>query len=122
MDVIDDIVGEAHEIKKVNPYLAYGLPLHRLREFGCANSLLDLLDETALSVAQVHQLVGLIYGDLGAAVPHPSIDWQAFIQALDGAQRKDPGGNVWDPCRNRVVPWFDLRSLSRKYGPGCLLM
>ena len=34
LDVLDDFVGEAIEIYQFNPWLTYGLPLHRAREFG----------------------------------------------------------------------------------------
>eukprot|EP00596_Hydrurales_sp_CCMP1899_P002650 CAMPEP_0119044152 /NCGR_PEP_ID=MMETSP1177-20130426/29073_1 /TAXON_ID=2985 /ORGANISM="Ochromonas sp, Strain CCMP1899" /LENGTH=258 /DNA_ID=CAMNT_0007013745 /DNA_START=18 /DNA_END=791 /DNA_ORIENTATION=+ len=34
MDIIDDQFGEAREINRLNNWLTYGEPLHRLREFG----------------------------------------------------------------------------------------
>lgn len=34
LDVLDDFVGESKEVFTANPWLNYGLPLHRLREFG----------------------------------------------------------------------------------------
>lgn len=56
MDVIDDLCGEAAEIYRKNPFLSYGEPLHRLREFGCSVKELDLLDETTLSLEQIRRL------------------------------------------------------------------
>jgi hypothetical protein len=49
MDVFDDFVGEAKEIATHNPWLNYGEPLHRLREWGVHLRELDLLDEDKLT-------------------------------------------------------------------------
>ncbi len=56
MDVLDDLSGEAEEIAEHNPWLTYGEPLHRLREFGIPVKELDLLDESKLSLEQVRQM------------------------------------------------------------------
>merc|ERR1712113_769582 len=48
MDVLDDYVGECKEVRKMNPWLVYGLPLQRFREFGCHIKCFDLLDECPL--------------------------------------------------------------------------
>jgi hypothetical protein len=53
MDVLDDLEGEAKEIMRVNPWLTYGEPLHRIREFGIPIKELDLLDESALDMDQI---------------------------------------------------------------------
>jgi hypothetical protein len=50
MDVLDDHSGEAKEIHKVNPFLIYGEPLHRMREFGVSMKEFDLIDEKTLSL------------------------------------------------------------------------
>ena len=46
LDILDDCTGEATEIAKINPWLTYGEPLHRMREFGVTMKELDMLDET----------------------------------------------------------------------------
>ncbi len=56
MDVLDDLSGEAQEIAEHNPWLTYGEPLHRLREFGCPVRELDLLDEMPLTLEQIRQM------------------------------------------------------------------
>jgi hypothetical protein len=56
MDVIDDLSGEAREIHRFNPWLTYGEPLHRLREFGCSIKEFDLLDEKKLTMDQIRRV------------------------------------------------------------------
>lgn len=53
MDVLDDYFGEAQEIHKVNPWLTYGEPLHRLREFGVTLKEMDKIDESLLSTDEM---------------------------------------------------------------------
>jgi hypothetical protein len=48
MDVLDDLVGESQEVYELNPWVTYGEPLHRLREFGVRMKALDLIDEATL--------------------------------------------------------------------------
>ena len=51
-DVIDDFESEAKEVHAKNPWLTYGLPLHRLREMGFLNKVVDELDEIALPLSK----------------------------------------------------------------------
>ena len=60
MDVLDDPIGEAKEIQKVNNWLNYGLPLHRLREFGITAKEMDALDEAKLTTEQMRAFCGFL--------------------------------------------------------------
>jgi len=57
MDVLDDLASEAKEVTYYNPWLTYGEPLHHLRMFGIAIKEFDLLDETPLTMEQMHVVV-----------------------------------------------------------------
>ena len=122
LDVIDDLTGEAKEVHAHAPYLAYGLALHRLREFGTTNKLIDLLDERPLSQHEILDLVALILGSTAKdQLPHPQLDWKHFLKDLGRLQSLVP--EVWDPIHNKKKPWFDLRKLSRALGPpNCNIM
>lgn len=57
MDILDDFEGEAKEIHQHNPWLVYGEPLHRLREWGITLKEFDLLDEAKLSSEQMRAII-----------------------------------------------------------------
>ncbi|KAJ8612849.1 hypothetical protein CTAYLR_002093 [Chrysophaeum taylorii] len=122
LEVLDDLSGEAAEVHSHSPYLAYAAPLHRLREFGTLYKLVDVLDERPLEKHELLDLVALILGDdVREHLPHPQIDWRAFLQGLDKLQADVP--TVWDPIRHRRRPWFNIRALNRAFGDGlCVLM
>ena len=61
MDVLDDLFGEAAEVYENNKWLAYGEPMHRLREFGIPVKEIDLLDESVLSLDQIRCFCQMMY-------------------------------------------------------------
>lgn len=56
MDVLDDIFSESQEVSSLNPWLTYGEPLHRMREFGISLKEMDLIDEAELSSEQMRSV------------------------------------------------------------------
>jgi len=118
MDVLDDLEGEAAEVNEAQPWLTYGAPLHRLREWGTSNKLFDLLDERPLAQHELPGFASLILGEAACdGLPHPSLDWAGFLKALDKAQAS--AKDVWDPARKRPRPWFSIRKLNKAHGGSC---
>lgn len=56
IDVLDDQYGDAAEVNTHNPWLTYGEPLHRLREFGAIMKEMDIIDESTVSSEQMRIL------------------------------------------------------------------
>jgi hypothetical protein len=111
MDVLDDLSGEAGEVAQGNCWLTYGASLHRLREWGTARKVLDLLDEAPLDAAQMSEMIKLV---AGSEVQLPNArDWPAFEAAI--TQINTNLGTVWDPIRSRKRPWFSVSKIKKKY-------
>ena len=60
MDILDDFVHEAASVHKLNPWLTYGEPIHRAREWGMRVPDLDFLDENRLTHQQMYNVCRLL--------------------------------------------------------------
>lgn len=120
LDVIDDLSGEAEEIKTVNPWLCYGQAVQRFREFGNTMKEFDFIDESPLSHEYARNLISnlLNISDL----PHPQVDYATFESMIKNALQRT--NKTIDPITGRSAPWIDMGELRRAYGPskGCTIM
>ncbi len=113
MDVLDDVLGEAQEVRTANDWIFYGEPLHRMREFGAALKEMDIIDEDTLSSEQMCVMVSHLC--CGAVpLPHPDENWAEFISAVKAGIKKSPF--TWDPIEKQMRPWVNLGNLEKKYG------
>ena len=96
-----------------NPWLTYGLVLHRYREHGFRVPVLDAIDERALTVYEIRDLCLFLFGDL-VSLPDPGSDWNNFLTTLGaGMARERPH---WNSVTKTVLPWINLSHLHAVYG------
>lgn len=115
MDILDDFCGEAAEVYKYNPWINYGLPLHRLREMGCHNRLLDIIDERALTHDELQEFCLFIFG-LGKCdgLEDPTINWDKFLENVNRIMKKED--LQFNPIKKKMTDWIDVNELHIKYG------
>ena len=114
MDVIDDLVQDAQQVKAANPWLVYGDELHRLREFGAAFKEMDLIDETALGSEQCMSFLKVLLNRKD--LPHPQVEWQDFYDAVK--EESNTQNLVFDPLSGSFKHPIDMSALKRAYGAG----
>ena len=118
VDVLDDLKGEAKEIRRVNPWFVYSDAIHKAREFGIHHKLFDLIDERAFSSSEVHAFCNFVFG---CSLPHPEEDYKSFeMQLLKVVQT---AGKVTNPINGRREPWINMSKLRSCVGKGkCAIM
>lgn len=124
IDVLDDFYGEALEVYLHNPWLTYGIVLHRYREMGFSNvPVLDLLDEQALTKPQLRDLCHFLFvgnnnnNNNQAAVfllPDPTVDWNGFLQTIQRCMALERPH--FNSVTKTVTPWINLAQLDAIYG------
>jgi len=117
IEVLDDFVGEAMEVYETNPWLNYGLPLHRMRESGFNERAFDFIDQRPLTKTELRQFCVSLFGQENFdGVPDPSIDWKGFLSEIKRFNSKE--SNTYNPIKKRVLPWVDTHALENIYGDG----
>jgi len=115
IDVLDDFFAEAKEVYEHNPWLNYALPLHRMRENGFYHKLFDLIDERPLTADELRDFFLLLYGaDTLDGLPDPQIDWPRFMDRIAVVTHAEKPH--YNPIKNKMRPWVDIRKLDSKYG------
>lgn len=114
MDVIDDLVQDAEQVKKANPWLTYGEELHRLREFGASFKEMDLIDESLLGAEQMQKFLKVIFGR--KELPHPQVEWDFFHE--DIKHENDSHNLIFDPLSASFRNQVDMVNLRKIYSDG----
>ena len=110
-DILDDQIRQAEEVYRVNPWLTYAEPLHRVLEFGVPHDVIDHLNTSLLSYHQLRSISHMIYG--GPEMPDPEKDWTAFVNRVNEENRKVP--LVWNPVSQHPTDWIDVTALESCY-------
>ena len=136
LEVLDDFLDEAKEVHQHNPWLSYGLTMHRCREMGMSihsnYRFLDWLDERPLSRNEIggvlkgyFGLLGNEYDSLIDLAGHSQEDWANFCSAVQTEQKKldlqkqtTDSAEIkafypWNPIRKRRTHWIDISNLNR---------
>lgn len=120
LEVLDDYMHEAEEVSKHNDWLTYAYPLHRLRESGFHDRVFDMLDERPLTHGELNNFCLVLFGlDY---LPDPALEWVSFLKAIDKQQKSE--ARVWNPVKQKMSKWLDLKKLHADYGDGsrCTIM
>jgi len=112
IDVLDDLKAEAIEIRQQNPWMVYGEVLHRIREWGHAPKILDLLDERSMTASESLQFLTVLFGhELVAGFPNPQVDPKGFSEKLATVVSQHP--QVFDATTGKTSPWINTGVFSR---------
>lgn len=107
------------EVRIHNPWLTYGIGIHRLREAGLAWGLLTVLNERPLALDEIHQLCTMFFVIEGQRskvdLPHPSTDWAGFTEVLRQMLARERR-MVWNPVVREKTEWINVDMLDRIYG------
>jgi hypothetical protein len=106
---------QALEVALHNPWLIYGIGIHRLREACLGTDLMDDLDETSLSLDELYDFCLEFFLGKYNDVPlsNPSRDFDGFLCDLRNILRR--AKIVWNPVKNRSTPWIDVDKLDNLF-------
>ena len=104
------------EVHLHNPWLMYGLGIHRLREAGLTSSLIGQLDEKAFNADDIYKFCQEFFiGEKEVDLPHPQNSLDAFMRGLDRLLKNEK--LQWNPVKKKLTPWIDMKQLERQFRP-----
>eukprot|EP00933_Yihiella_yeosuensis_P077490 TRINITY_DN87_c0_g1_i1.p1 TRINITY_DN87_c0_g1~~TRINITY_DN87_c0_g1_i1.p1 ORF type:complete len:449 (-),score=91.66 TRINITY_DN87_c0_g1_i1:569-1855(-) len=110
MDIIDDLNGEAQELNESgNGWFAYTPLIHRIREGGTLEKLLDVLDERPLLVPEIAMLMELLFrGPDDAAFPRTAKELFKVAESINASAEPVFNGRL-----AKMTPPIDLGKLKK---------
>jgi hypothetical protein len=98
------------EVYLHNPWLTYGIGLHRIREAGLGTEFMDDLDEKPFSLQDIRDFcLEFFVGKNNLSLRNPKIDFKGFIEDLQTLVDKEQ--LVWNPVKNKLCPWVDVNKI-----------
>ena len=106
---------QSMEVYLHNPWLTYGIGIHRLREACLGTELMDDLDETSLSLDEIHEFCLEFFTGKNHDVPlcNPLHDFSEFLSDLRNILKSEK--LVWNPVKNKLCPWIDVDKLDKLF-------
>eukprot|EP00933_Yihiella_yeosuensis_P077491 TRINITY_DN87_c0_g1_i2.p1 TRINITY_DN87_c0_g1~~TRINITY_DN87_c0_g1_i2.p1 ORF type:complete len:419 (-),score=79.28 TRINITY_DN87_c0_g1_i2:487-1743(-) len=113
LDIIDDLNGEAQELDGCgNGWFAYTPLIHRIREGGTLEKLLDVLDERPLLVPEIAMLMELLFrGPDDAAFPRTAKELFEVAASINASAE-----TVFNGRLAQMTPPIDLKKLKKALG------
>ena len=110
--ILQDYISEAVRIQRVNNWMTYAHPIHRIREFGINQKCFDHLSERLLTHIEMRDACIFLLGyDSILGILDPVSDWPGFMESLEDSM--DTQSSVWGQFR----PIINIRRLKKAYGP-----
>jgi hypothetical protein len=109
-------MNEAKEINKYNKWLNYAMPVHRCREIGYQNRILDFLDERPLNKDEVHELCVMLFGSAVRSAPDVHENWNEFLKALSKLVDKEQ--KHFNPITRKIEGLINVKKLRNHFGGG----
>ncbi len=113
---------EALQVKRVNPWMTYMYPLHRIREFGHSPKCMDSISERTLTSTEMRDTCTYLlgYDVVDGLLEDPSSNWSEFIQSLKVSiteYNDDDSSKGLQISNNNTRPLIDIRLLTEAYQP-----
>ena len=78
--ILRSYLGETKEVQQHNPWMNYAIPLHRYREFGAWDNVINQLGLGPLGPMEVKHLCQILLDDNDdVTIPDPLLDWSGFF-------------------------------------------
>lgn len=121
LQVIDDFVSECAQVKRWNPWMNYGYPLHLCREGGVYVPAVEQLSHRKLLVPEVIEVLALVLGIVVDSKTYiPSIDYDGLRKQIKTLNEKT--GKCWSPISSSYVPWINMKQLDKLHNvDGCTI-
>ena len=107
---------QAKEVHQHNPWLTYGIGLHRIREAGLGTNIMEYIDQRPLTLTEVYEWCSAVFvadNDSFLTMRDPNKDWYGFLEDLQVLLREE--AEVFNPIKNDLSPWIDVDVLQARY-------